>query len=129
MFLENEIINNKKKHSHTGNSTFQLVYKEEFLAVGGTQDDIDNYTVQNLILKVKEQFDDICIDKLSNKSRNVIFPSSLTFTDAIALLEGISIILDYGIGNNRIDIAVSKIAARTSLASLSTDLTSCTDRT
>ena len=83
MFLENEIIN--KKTPILATVLFSL-YKEEFLAVGGTQDDIDNYTVQNLKLKLKEQFEDICIDKLSNKSGNVIFPSSLTLTDAIAPL-------------------------------------------
>ena len=83
MFLENEIIN--KKTPILATVLFSL-YKEEFLAVGGTQDDIDNYTVQNLKLKLKEQFEDICIDKLSNKSGTVIFPSSLTLTDAIALL-------------------------------------------
>ena len=79
MFLENE------KNPILATVLFSL-YKEEFLAVGGTPDDIDNYTIQNIILKGKEQFEDICIDKLSNKSGNVIFPSSLTLTDTIALL-------------------------------------------
>ena len=63
MFLENEITNKKTPILAT---VLFILYKEEFLVVGGTQDDIDNYTVQNLILKVKEQFEDICINKLFN---------------------------------------------------------------
>lgn len=39
------------------------LYKEEFLALGGTKDDINEYFVQNLMSKVKDQFEDILIDK------------------------------------------------------------------
>jgi hypothetical protein len=39
------------------------LYKEEFLALGGTDDDINKYSVQSLMTKVKDHFEDIVIDK------------------------------------------------------------------
>ena len=67
-------------------SVIFALYKEEFLAIGGTQDDIDRYTSQSLISKVKERFQDILVDKQSNKSGNVVFHSSMTSAEAFAML-------------------------------------------
>ena len=62
------------------------LYKEEFLAVRGTQDDMNKYSVQSLMSKMNERFEDILIDKLANKSGPFIFHSSLTPTEASAML-------------------------------------------
>ena len=62
------------------------LYKEEILALGGTQDDINKYSVQSLMSQVKDQFKDILRDKQANKCGNVVFPSSMTSTEAFALL-------------------------------------------
>ena len=35
------------------------LYKEEFLALGGTHEDINKYSVQSLMAKVKDHFEDI----------------------------------------------------------------------
>lgn len=83
-FLDNELI--KKKKPMLLASIFSM-YKEEFLALGGSCDDISNYSVQSLMTKVKGHFEDsIVIDKQANKSGNVVFPSCLTSTEAFALL-------------------------------------------
>ena len=83
MFLENEVIKNKTPM--LASVIFNL-YKEEFLALGGTQDDIDRYTTQSLISKIKERFLEILVDKRTNKSGNLVFHSSLTSAEAFALL-------------------------------------------
>ena len=61
------------------------LYKEEFLAVGGTQDDMNKYSVQRLMSKVNERFEDILIDKLANKSSTFVFHSLLSPTKPVAL--------------------------------------------
>ncbi len=81
-FLDGEIIKKKKP-------CWQLLfslYKEEFLALGGTHDDINKYSVQSLMTKVKGHLEDIVIDKEANKSGNVVFSSSMMSADAFALL-------------------------------------------
>lgn len=83
MFLENEII---KKKTPMLASVILALYTEEFLAIGGTRDDIDRYTSQSLISKVKERFEDILVDKQSNKSGNVVFHSSMTSAEAFAMV-------------------------------------------
>uniref|UniRef100_UPI00358E1048 uncharacterized protein isoform X1 n=2 Tax=Myxine glutinosa TaxID=7769 RepID=UPI00358E1048 len=82
MFLENEVIKNKTPM--LASVIFNL-YKEEFLALGGTQDDIDRYTAQSLISKIKERFPEILVDKRANKSGNLVFHSSLTSAEAFAM--------------------------------------------
>ena len=49
------------------------LYKEEFLALAGTQNDINKYSVQSIMSKLKDQLKDILIDKQANKSGNVVF--------------------------------------------------------
>ena len=83
MFLENEVI---KKKTPMMTSVIFALYMEEFLAIGGTRDDIDRYTSQSLISKVKERFQDILVDKQSKKSGNVVFHSSMTSAEAFAML-------------------------------------------
>ncbi len=83
-FLDSEII--KKKKPMLATAIFSL-YKEEFLALGGTHDDINKYSVQSLMTKVKDHFEDVVIiDKQANKSGNVVFSSSMTSAEAFALL-------------------------------------------
>ena len=82
-FLDSELI--KKKKPMLATSIFSL-YKEEFLALGGTHDDISKYSVQSLMTKVKDHFEDIVMDKQANKSGNVVFPSIMTSAEAFALL-------------------------------------------
>lgn len=82
-FLDGELI--KKKKPMLATAIFSL-YKEEFLALGGTHDDINKYSVQSLMTKVKDHFEDIVIDKQANKSGNVVFSSSMTSAEAFALL-------------------------------------------
>ena len=53
MFLENEVI--KKKTPMLASVIFAL-YKQEFLAIGGTRYGIDRYTSHSLNSKVKERF-------------------------------------------------------------------------
>ncbi|KAI0211753.1 hypothetical protein LSAT2_003429 [Lamellibrachia satsuma] len=62
------------------------LYKEEFLAVTGTQDDMNKYSVQSIMSKMNERFEDILIDKLANKSGPFVFHSSLTPTESSAIL-------------------------------------------
>ena len=62
------------------------LYKEEFLALGGTHEDLNKYSVPSLMAKVKDHFEVIVIDKQANKFRNVIFSSTMTFVKAFALL-------------------------------------------
>lgn len=82
-FLDGEIIKKKKPMLAT---VIFCLYKEEFLALGGTHDDINKYSVQSLMTKVKDHFEDIVIDKQANKSGNVVFSSSMTSAEAFALL-------------------------------------------
>ena len=85
MFIESQVI--QKKMPILSSVVLDL-YKKEFLSVGGTQEEIDRYTMQSLILKLKERFPDITIDKMANKSGNIIFPSSMTLQGACAKLTG-----------------------------------------
>ena len=62
----------KKKKPMLATAIFSL-YKEEFLALGGTHENINKYSVQNLMAKVKDHFEDIVIDKQANKFGNVVF--------------------------------------------------------
>ena len=84
-FIENEIID--KKTPMMVNTIFNM-YKEEFIAVGGSKHDIEMYRVQPFTIKLKERFDNSVINKLSNKSGNFIFPSSMTSAEASLLLNG-----------------------------------------
>lgn len=84
MFIENEVIKNKTPMLAT---MIANLYEEEFLAAGGTQEDMDKYTVQHLMSKVTGRFEHINIDKQANKSGNFIFSSSLTTAEAIAILD------------------------------------------
>lgn len=86
-FIKNEVIVNKTPM--LASDLFHL-YKEEFLSLGGNREDIDRYTVQGLVTKIKERFKDITVDKQANKAGNVIFHSSLSSTEAFARLTGIS---------------------------------------
>ena len=43
------------------------LYKEEFLALGGTHDDINKYSVQSLMTKVKDHFEDIASCRQTSK--------------------------------------------------------------
>ena len=52
------------------------LYKEEFLSLGGTHEDTNKYTLQSLMAKVKDHFEDIIIDKQANKFGNVVFSST-----------------------------------------------------
>ena len=83
MFLENEVIKNKTAMLAT--VTFSL-YKEEFHADGGTQDDMNKYSVQGLMSNVNERFENILIDKLTNKSGTFVFHSLVIPTEAVAML-------------------------------------------
>ena len=83
-FIENEIID--KKTPIMVNTMFNM-YKEEFI-VGVSKHDIEMYRVQPFTIKLKERFDNIVINKLSNKSGNFIFPSSMTSAEASLLLNG-----------------------------------------
>jgi len=82
-FLDSELI--KKKKPMLATAIFSL-YKEEFLALGGTNDDINKYSVQSLMTKVKDHLEGIVIDKQAKKSGNVVFSSSMTSAEAFALL-------------------------------------------
>ncbi len=82
-FLDGEII--KKKRPLWATTIFSL-YKEEFLAFGGTHDNINKYSVQSLMTKVKGHLEDIVIDKGANKSGNVVLSSSMMSAEAFALL-------------------------------------------
>ena len=79
-FIKNEIID--KKTPMMVNAIFNM-YKEEFIAVGGSKHDIEMYKVQPFTIKLTERFDNIVINKVSNKSGNFIFPSSMTTTEWI----------------------------------------------
>ena len=81
-FFDYEIM--KKKKTHAGNCHFSLC-KEEFLDLGGTHEDTNKYSVQSLMAKVKDHFEDI--DKQANKFGNVVFSSTMTFVEAFALLQ------------------------------------------
>ena len=81
-FLDNEIM---KKKPMLATAIFNL-YKEEFLALGGTHEDINKYSVQSLMAKVKDHIEDIVIDKQANKFRNIVFSSTMTFIEAFVLL-------------------------------------------
>ena len=74
----------KNKAAMLATIMFSL-YKEEFLAVGGTLDDMNKYSVQSLMSKVNERFEDILIDKLAKKSGTFVFYSSLTASEVITM--------------------------------------------
>ena len=82
-FLEHEVI--QRRNPMWASTIFDL-YKEEFLGLGGTNEDIDQYSIQSLMTKVKGRFQDIVIDKRSKKSGNIVFHSSMTFAEAISKL-------------------------------------------
>ena len=64
-FIDSELI--KKKNPCWPTVIFTL-YKEEFLGHGGTYDDINKYTVQFLMTKVKDHLKDIGVERQANKS-------------------------------------------------------------
>ena len=84
-FIKNESID--KKTPMMLNTIFNM-YKEEFIDVGGSKHDFEMYRVQPFTIKLKERFDNIVINKLSNKSGNFIFPSLMTSAEACLLLNG-----------------------------------------
>ena len=62
------------------------LYKEEFLGLGGAHGDINQYTVQCLMARVKDHLQGIVVERQEKKSENVVFPSSMTSAEAFALL-------------------------------------------
>ncbi|XP_045120480.1 uncharacterized protein LOC123509921 [Portunus trituberculatus] len=83
VFLEHEVIENKTPLLAT---TIFKLYSEEYFAVGGTQSDLEQYSVQMLMYKVQERLTGISIDKQSNKSGSFVFSSSMTREDALVKL-------------------------------------------
>lgn len=83
VFLEHEVIENKTPLLAT---TIFKLYSEEYFAVGGTQSDFEQYSVQMLMYKVQERLTGISIDKQSNKPGSFVFSSSMTREDALVKL-------------------------------------------
>ena len=82
-FLETELV--KKKKPMMATAIFSL-YKEEFLALGGTHDDIGKYSIQSLMCNVKDHFDDVAIHREANRYGIIVFPTCMSFAEALALL-------------------------------------------
>ena len=67
-------------------SIWLKLYSKEYLAAGGTEEEIQKYTLQSLLSKIKTRFSDIRIEKTSSKSGNCIFLSSMTLEEALLKL-------------------------------------------
>ena len=83
VFLQNEVIN---KQTPMMASAVLRMYKEEYTACGGAEEDIKGYSVQSLMLKIGNKFRNIIVDKQSNKSGSFVFPSSMSPSDALAIV-------------------------------------------
>ena len=59
-FIDRELI--KKKKPMLATAIFSL-YNEEFLGLGGTHDDINKYTVQCLMARVKDHVQGIVVER------------------------------------------------------------------
>ena len=63
------------------------LYSQEYLAAGGTEEEIQKYTLLSLLSKIKTRFSGIRIEKMSSKSGNCIFPSSMTLEEALMAIK------------------------------------------
>lgn len=83
-FIELEIL-------HKGNSylmsTLYKHYKNEFICLGGTEDDFESYTTCLLLTKIKNEFhDEIKTEILNKRDGNFVFKSSMKREDAVIAL-------------------------------------------
>ena len=61
------------------------VYRVEFLGAGGTTENIESYTVQNLMKKIKERFEErISIATYDHRKGNIVYRSGMSESDARA---------------------------------------------
>uniref|UniRef100_UPI00358ECE32 uncharacterized protein isoform X3 n=1 Tax=Myxine glutinosa TaxID=7769 RepID=UPI00358ECE32 len=82
--IEMEVIGNRKAMLST--SILEL-YKSEFLSAGGTPDEIESYTAQALIKKIKDKFGDkISVSMYDHRKGNFVYSSSMSDADARASL-------------------------------------------
>ena len=82
--IEMDIIGNHK--AMLSNSIHEL-YKCEFLNAGGTTDDIESYTAQALMKKIKNTFGDkISVSTNDHRKGNFVYSSSMTDAEARASL-------------------------------------------
>lgn len=82
LFLKEEIV--QKRRPLMASTIFNL-YREEYLGVGGTLEELSDYSVQSLMNKVKK-ITGLQIDKESNKTGSFVFPSSMTIEEAKTLV-------------------------------------------
>lgn len=81
-FLKKEIVHNHKPFMV---STIFNLYRAQYLAVGGTVEQFEDYPVQALVNKVKK-VTGIQVHKESNKRGLFVFPSSMAKDEAQALV-------------------------------------------
>ena len=62
------------------------MYKEEYVAAGGVEEDIQTYKLQKLLNKIKTKFASISVDKQSNKSGSFLFSAEMSSAEAKAKL-------------------------------------------
>ena len=74
-----------EENSHFGGNTVKC-YTDEYITLGGAHEDINSYTIQSLMLKVTDRFDELIISKQANKSGNFVFPPTLTRDEATAII-------------------------------------------
>ena len=83
-FITRDVV--EKKIPVMGSILLKL-YSQEYLAAGGTEEEIQKYTLQSLLSKIKTRLSDIRIEKMSSKSGNCVFPSSMTLEEALMAIK------------------------------------------
>uniref|UniRef100_UPI00358FD8C4 uncharacterized protein n=1 Tax=Myxine glutinosa TaxID=7769 RepID=UPI00358FD8C4 len=87
-FIDSQVV--AKRNPVLVASVMEL-YRSEYLANGGISEDIEGYTTQKLLDKIKNTYkDNLCHGKESNKTGNFIYAPSLSFDDAVAALKNTS---------------------------------------
>ena len=83
-FVELEIL---QKGGSYLMSTLYKHYENEFLCLGGTNDDFESYSKFLLLAKIKKEFhDEIKVELLNNRDGNFVFKSSMKREDALIAL-------------------------------------------
>lgn len=87
-FVESEIIV-KQKPKHL--SIVHDLYKEQYLATGGLEEDFSSYTLQSLTTKLKNTFKErLNIANESRKAGNFLYPQGMSFDEANTQLKKMS---------------------------------------
>ena len=84
IFIDDYVICSNKPIKATN---LYNIYKEEYLSFGGSPEDFNSYTVQQLLRKVTQMFKNIVIDKQSRKSGIILFHDLLTLDEACTILK------------------------------------------